>query len=1164
MTRTAPPLADAAARRRIATDLDRSLFVEAAAGTGKTTALVSRLVAVLRSGRSTLDRIVAVTFTEKAAGEMKLRLREEIERCRQARDCPAAERARFVAALSHLEIARIGTIHAFCGDLLREHPVEAGLDPRFEVVADDQARGMLDAAFDGWFERILDDPPEGVRRVLRRRPRRSDDEGPRGALRAAAYALAEHRDFPAPWTRGAFDRDAAIDRIVAELADIAPLARSAFRESDWLAKSLGEIGRFVREMQLLESVRSRDHDGLEASLRELARAPLWRWRGGGAWYGRELPRQDLLARRDGIKAALEELLEEADAVLAALLRDELRPVVAAYQERKRREGKVDFLDLLIMTRDLVRERSEVRRDLQGRFTHYFVDEFQDTDPLQVEILMLLCADDPEVRDHARARPGPGKLFIVGDPKQSIYRFRRANVQMYQETRRRLEAAGAEVLQLTTSFRSAPSIQAAVNGAFASVMRGSDDGSQAEYVALRHHRAEPAGRPAVIALPVPRPYSRFGKITQYAIEESFPQAAAAFVDWLVRQSGWTVTERGGEGPVPVQERHVCLLFRRFRSWNRDVTRPYVQALEARRMPHVLMGGRSFHDREEVLALRNALAAVEWPDDALRVYATLRGPLFSLGDDALLAFRHRVGSLHPLRRLEPEEAEALDPEQAAVAEGLAILRRMHVGRNRRPVAETISRLLGAVRAHAGIAIWPTGEQALANCLRLIDRAHRFERRGAASFRAFVERLEEEADRGETEEAPVVEEGTEGVRIMTVHKAKGLEFPVVILADPTCNAVGRNPSHHVDPQRGIWAEPLCGAVPRDLRAQEETEWRREFAEATRLAYVAATRARDLLVVPVVGDVEPDPHGPGWLDVLGPSVYPAPGLRRGPRAAAGCPEFGDDTVLDRPGEVVARGLVRPVAPGLHASQTGNAVVWWDPRALDLDREEGIGLRQQEILRADQGRLAADHGVRAHEAWSQARSESLRRGATPSLTVHTATALASDPAPPEWLAQAGAIEVQEIRLARGERPGGTRFGTLVHATLASIPLSAGPPEILALARAQARVLGATADEIEWAAAAVGAALQHEILRRAAASQEAGELRREAPLLLRIGEREVVEGVVDLAFRAAGETAWTVVDFKTERELAPRRAAYQRQVQLYCRAIAEATGAAARGILMVV
>ena len=1152
---------DADARRRIAEDFDHTLFVEAAAGTGKTTALVGRLIGLIGRGRARLDQVVALTFTEKAAGEMKLRLRAGLERARAA-DGAGESRGRLEQALAHLEVARIGTIHAFCADLLRERPVEAGVDPMFEVAPEEVAGRLLGEAFDTWFQRTLADPPPGVRRLLRRRPRGRNRRGPREALEAAAWTLKEHRDFEAGWRREQFDREATIDATMQSLEALGELALRASSATDYLARNCQEVRRFVEEVHQIEAVRGRDHDGLEADLRDLSRARSWRWRGGRRRYGPLLSRTEAVAQRDRVKMELEALVAACDADLAPLLREELRPVVAEYERLKARNGVLDFLDLLLKARDLVRDQHSVREALESRFTHYFVDEFQDTDPLQAEILMRLATTGAVSDDWRDAAPAAGRLFLVGDPKQSIYRFRRADVGVYEDVKRALGAHGAAVLHLSTSFRSVPSLQGLVNCAFEPAMQGEAERGQAGYVALQPHREEPSQQPSIVALPVPRPYGDYGSIVNWRIDESLPDAVGAFVHWLVEHSGWHVEDAETGQPVPVQARHVCILFRRLRTFWSDVSRGYVRALEARRVAHVLVGGRSFYDREEILAVRNALNAIEWPDDELRVFATLRGPLFAVGDDALLAFRYRVGSLHPLRRLPRDELDADDRE---IADALLLLAELHADRNRLPIADTIRRLLAAVRAHAGIAIWPTGEQALANCLRMMDLARRFERRGTTSFRAFVEHTEEQAQQGDSQDAPVVEEGTEGVRIMTVHRAKGLEFPVVVLADPTCRATRDVPGRHVDPARGLWTEPLAGCAPRELLEAAQDELERERHEAVRVAYVAATRARDLLVVPVVGDKKID----GWLETLNPVVYPHPRRKRKSEAAPGVPDLGEDSVLERPPNIEPSAS-DSIRPGRHRPAVGeHAVVWWDPAALELDREQQVGLRQSRILEADAENVAADASIGAHERWQSNCRETLSRSGVPSLKVTTATRLASSlPSAGDALLERDADQIEVLRAATRavERPGGSRFGSLVHAILASVGLDGDRAEIDATADLQARLLGAPIDERNAAAVAAGNALAHPLLRRAARSALDGWLRRETPVIHRLADGSLVEGVVDLAFREApaGRARWTVVDFKTDREIEHRLDTHRQQVCIYVKAIEAATGEPAAGALLVV
>jgi len=1141
-------IADADQRTIIETALDVNLLVEAAAGTGKTTALVGRIVAALAGGHAELDRIVAVTFTEAAAGELKLRLRTAIEKARLDERRPAAERERLRAALPKLEEARVSTIHGFCSDLLREHPVEAGVDPFFEVAAEDTAAVLFERAFDRWFEAQLEAPGPAVRRILRRRRRefgRAPDEGPRGALRRAAWQLIEHRDFPTPWRlSAAFDRDHMIDELLAELTSLAEWAPRA-NPRDFFGKSLAEIAKAVEEVQRAERVRARDYEGLEAWMTDVVRGKHWSWKGFNTSDDPEFPQQELRARRDALHARLKRFNEDAGADLAPRLRNELWPVVEGYESAKEQVGCLDFTDLLICTRNLLRDNAHVRAELQRQFTHFFVDEFQDTDPLQVEILLLLAADDPNVADWQVARARPGKLFLVGDPKQSIYRFRRADVQLYREVQRRLIEQGARPVHLSVSFRSVPQIQEAVNAAFEPRFVA----SEGAYVKLAPYREGTATQPAVIALPVPAPHSDYGKVVNYRIDESLPDVIAAWIDWLVRESGWTVAER--ERPaerVKVEPRHVCLLFRNLRNFGVDATRPYVEALEAHQLPHLLVGGGAFYTREEVETLSAALLAIERPDDELSVFATLRGPLFALSDAALLLWREQVGSLHPFRQI----PETLPAPLAEVAEGLSVLKGLHRRRNWQPVGDTITQLIEATRAHASFAIWPTGMQALANIGRFADLARRAERQGLISFRSFVEHLERQSERGEVAEAPLLEEGVQGVRMMSAHKAKGLEFPIVILADLTTTEVHDNPSRWSDPARRLCVQRLANCTPPELRehAAEETQCERD--EAVRLLYVAATRARDVLVVPVVGDERPE----GWLSALTPAIYPPSVRARRPEAnqAAGTPVFGNDTVSERPEK--ARITASCVMPGVHAPEAGtHRVVWWDPRPLKLGLKPSIGLAQEKILTEDtEGRAAS---ARAHfEFWRTSREQTLERGSAPSRTIETATERARSA---QAISGSDEIAIVDARW-QGTRSGGARFGTLVHAVLASVDLAGDREAVAAHAEIHARLLGASDEERDATVEVVVAALAQPLLRRAAAASAAHRCRRETAIVARLEDGTLIECVADLAFSEVND--WIVVDFKTDGELGAHEQRYRRQVALYVRGISEATSANTCGHLM--
>ncbi len=964
------PGSDDEARRAIKNDLDDTLVVEAAAGTGKTTELVTRILQVLATGRATMDEIVAVTFTEKAAGELKLRLRGALELARTAAPDEATA-GRLDRALKELEEAHVNTIHGFCAELLRERPVEAAVDPLFTVLTEPQADRLYTRAFRAWLQETLRDPPDGVRRALRRSSAPAfgggDSDGPIDRLRAAGRRLAEWRSYDHPWQRVPFDRDGEILRLVRGLHDLAAMSAGG-SERDNLHVDLDGVRRLSRQIELEESFGRRNLDAWESRLVDLTRdRGFSRTRKGSGYKFGPHTRTEVLAARERLLAELQQFRRDADADLAALLQQELAGATDRYRLLKSRAGALDFADLLGLTRDLLRDNPGVRHHLQQRFRRIFVDEFQDTDPVQAEILLLLAGGS---RPPGRAAPDqevPGKLFIVGDPKQAIYRFRGTDVGTYWAVCRRLAAAGGRVLQLTRSYRSVPAVQRFVNNAFAAEMVGNEHTLQAAYVPLGQDRPEDPSQPAVVALPVPAPYgASYGvpRVAARAIEASLPDAVGAFIAWLVDDSGWTVAERQADGferRVPIAPRHIAVLFRRFVSFGDDVTRKYVDAIEARGLPHLLVGGRAFHDREEVETIRAALAAIEWPDDELSVFATLKGSLFAIDDEHLLEFHHRFGAFHPFRiprelggNSGRELALSGDPTShlVPIADALRALQRLHRERNYRPVADTIGRLLDATRAHVGFMLRPAGEQALANVLHVAELARQYEASGGISFRGFIDELRQAAEAVGVAEAPIVEEGSDGVRLMTVHKAKGLEFPAVILADLTCRISRDDASRYLDGDRRLCAMKIGGWAPRELHDHEAEEVERDRAEGVRLAYVAATRARDLLVVPAVGD---EPWEGGWLAPLNRALYPPIETRREAARAPGCPAFKSrDSVLDRPADDMAS--ARTVAPGLHRFD-GYDVVWWDPRALALGARPPFGVRREELIVKDVPRDVVSDG---------------------------------------------------------------------------------------------------------------------------------------------------------------------------------------------------------------
>ena len=449
-------LVDQAIRTEIRSNLDECLCVEAGAGTGKTTSLVGRIVELLASGRADVDGLVVITFTEKAAAELAARVREALERGPET-EPDAERRGRIDAAARALYRARIETIHTFAANLLRERPVEAGLDPGFTVMSRLEAELSFDAAYAEWLDGLMGDAHPEVERALNLGFGTLEIEEAARKLHARRYLLPL-----TPFAQPDPDADQLVRWLDAHLDELRAICDACLDEGDRGVTQLERLFAFDARL------REEGNTGFARERLVALSAPALK-----ANYGRRGNWED-----PGCCARMKELVTEY-AALRDQLRGSLRAVallgllphleafVRGYEVERRSRGVADFDDLLIWARDLLRDNQEVRAYFQRRFSALLIDEFQDTDPIQVELAALLTAEKVEDANWRSARPAPGKLFVVGDPKQSIYRFRRADIGIYDEVKRDLLDGGLR--RLRQNFRSLPGVIGWVNQVFDSLL-----------------------------------------------------------------------------------------------------------------------------------------------------------------------------------------------------------------------------------------------------------------------------------------------------------------------------------------------------------------------------------------------------------------------------------------------------------------------------------------------------------------------------------------------------------------------------------------------------------------------------------------------------------------------------------------------------------------------
>jgi len=815
-----------------------NVLVDAGAGTGKTTLLVRRLVEMVAPSDDAataipLERIAAVTFTRKAAGELRLRVRESLLSGLAGKPS-TVRRDRLAAALAAADTAFIGTIHGFSDRLLRRRPVEARLSPSYDVIEDaselchEAFETLLQASEAGRLPEELEgtaidraraeEAGEIIRAALAAEVRAERKEGQwrdRHGLDSLFQGFIEHRDVPPREAKPAPFQGARVQQAIAGFVALAKTARGDGKGSGWMRRAVAQLGRAATQTDPVclyrEVARLLRYTPGDTALQMKRDFPDDKagWEAWKAWRGDK----DEPAFKDLITRPLRRWM-------ATRLVRTFPVVIAMYEKVKARHRAVDQVDLLLSLRNLLRSDREVRREMQGLFDHVFVDEFQDTDPLQAEIILYLCEAGPAAKSWRDVSLAPGKLTLVGDPKQSIYRFRRADISVYESVREIVEKGPHLLVPLTANFRSQPALIAHLNDRFDEVLGKPEDG-KADFDSAAgtvvNHRLDfgrEGGRERCVAvLPFNTEEGKAG--TDREME------ATVVATWLRATIGDAV--RFGDVAVLAHATtNIGLLTEEF---------------DRLGVPWSARGGTLFLADPLHRQFLFGLRAIADRDDGVASAALLREPFFAL-------------DMADLVRARAVEDGPVDEGIRRARDAEDLVRELRRRRFERPPGETARDLLERTGLAPAVAFGPNAQQRLERLRELCFELERVASAEGLDYDGATARLREWALDPVGLDPPRAVGGN-AVQIMTIHQAKGLEFPVVVWWDAhaTLKPPSRQAQWFVERSGDAWAMQLDGLEweepeDGDLLAREGAYF---AAERLRLVYVAATRARDLLVLPV-----------------------------------------------------------------------------------------------------------------------------------------------------------------------------------------------------------------------------------------------------------------------------------------------------------------------------
>lgn len=807
-----PPPIDQAHRERILGERAKNLFVSAGAGSGKTRSLVDRLEALILEDQVPIENIAVVTFTDKAGMELRNRIRERLE---------ATESELAKAALHKLDGAAVGTLHSFAQRILTQHPLSAGLPPEIEVL--DEIGSQID--FEQRWDEFLSNEFLVDAKVGK----------PLLTLDALGVKLDRFRDLAIAMNEN-WD-------LVEQRLDLSPPPFRPFKKND-LVNECREVINFRRfcshdgdkmHIRLTNLAQDTDRlangkDSIEALLNAKALRCNTRIAGQKAYWG--ISPGEVRSAIARLKRKRDRDVAEVATSALATLGARLGKFVLDAAEQRRRAGRLQFHDLLVHSRNILRNNKEARKALHNQYTHFLLDEFQDTDPIQIEIAVLISTSEEEVGDRKwnELKVEPGRLFFVGDPKQSIYRFRRADIGLYMEAREHHKDRAT----LSVNFRTVKPIVEWVNDVF-STLFFPQEGSQPAYEPLSAFRTDQDKRGPAVALLGAKKHPSLD-LTADDLRAIEAADVAATLREALGPDGWQVEDSGvWRRAVPDD---VCILLPA-----RTSLKQLQAALETQGIPYCSEAPSRDNTSSEVRELLMVLRVIADPTDELAIVSALRSIVYGCGDNDLASWKIEHGGRFSITGSIPEAAQ-----DHIVAHSLAHLQQLHKDRHFKTPAELLERLIRE-RGIFEIALAKSTRREVWRRLRfVVDQARAWTNAGGAGLRAYIDWVQRQGDdspRGGEIVTPT--SSGAGVRIMTIHGSKGLEFPITVLSGMTGKMAKNARWTEIYFPKG---KPAILKINSDIKTDgfdqfQSIEEDMDQNERLRLLYVAATRARDHLIV-------------------------------------------------------------------------------------------------------------------------------------------------------------------------------------------------------------------------------------------------------------------------------------------------------------------------------